>query len=168
MYFANKFPAAKIVAIEPDSENAALLRRNCAGLPNVTIIEAALWPVNRTVSLCDPGTGAWTFSVMDDRLTEKVADVATVTTQELFERLGGRIDLLKLDVEGSERELFSYDPTWLDHVGSIAIELHDRYRQGCAKAFYSALITKSFRQETKGETIFVELNLNTELVSSKN
>src|SRR5262249_22735601 len=58
LYFANKFPTARIIAIEPESDNARLLRRNCAGLANVTIIEAALWPVNRTVSLYDKGIGA--------------------------------------------------------------------------------------------------------------
>jgi len=157
LYFASKFPAARILAIEPESANARLLRCNCEGLANVTIIEAALWPVKRTVTLSDPGGGACAFSVMDDGAMKKICDVATVTIQELCERLGGRIGLLKLDIEGAERELFSHDTGWLGNIDSIVVELHDRYQRGCAKALYSALATMKFWQEIRGENIFINL-----------
>jgi hypothetical protein len=110
------------------------------------------------VTLSDPGIGAYGFSVMDERRINKVGEVGTVTVDELSNRLGGHIDLLKLDIEGSERELFSENVSWLDQVGEIVIELHDCYRPGCAKAFYSAVASKWFLQEIIGENIFVEFS----------
>jgi hypothetical protein len=78
--------------------------------------------------------------------------------QELLERLGGQIDLLKLDVEGAERELFSQNPDWLNNVSAIFIELHDPFVPGCAQAFYSALTSRPFRQEQRGDTTFIDLS----------
>lgn len=36
-------PGAQIVAIEPEGRNVAILAKNCAPYPNITIEEAALW-----------------------------------------------------------------------------------------------------------------------------
>jgi hypothetical protein len=67
-----------------------------------------------------------------------------------------RIDLLKLDIEGSELELFTrHSEQWLNRVRMIAIELHDRFRPGCSEAFYSALHGRKFIQEISGENIFI-------------
>ena len=47
VFFANKFPQAKIVAIEPEPSNFAMLRDNVAPYPNVTPVQAALWKEDR-------------------------------------------------------------------------------------------------------------------------
>ena len=69
-----------------------------------------------------------------------------------------QIDILKLDIEGSERELFSKNTDWLDHVSVIIIELHDRFQPGCAKAVYQKLVERQFHQEVRGENIFIGLD----------
>ena len=69
-----------------------------------------------------------------------------------------QIDVLKLDIEGSERELFLKDTTWLNHVSIIAIELHDRYEPGCTRAVYQKLVERQFRQEVRGENVFIRLD----------
>ena len=86
-------------------------------------------------------------------------EVSAITMEDILRKLAvSRIDLLKLDIEGSERELFSTDSgAWLNRVEYIVVELHDRYRPGCAKAFYSALATRDFIQEIRGENIFIRL-----------
>ena len=49
------------------------------------------------------------------------------------------IDLLKLDIEGAEREIFGTgDLDWMNRTRAIIIELHDRFRPGCEAAFLSA------------------------------
>ena len=35
IYFAKKWPDAKILALEPEESNFGILRKNCARLPNV-------------------------------------------------------------------------------------------------------------------------------------
>jgi len=158
MYFAHCYPHSKVVAIEPEARNFAMLERNCAGLPNVTLIHAALWPDKRPLMIEDPTSEAWTMAVTDRGL-DAAPSVPAVTVEDVLERVGlERIDLLKLDIEGSELQLFSAGAErWIDRVGMIAIELHDRYRAGCAQAFYSVLTTRRFAQEMRGENIFVKI-----------
>ncbi len=158
LYFAHHYPEAEIIAIEPESGNFEMLRRNCAGLPNVTLIQGALWPVNRPLEIENLTGEAWTFRVAE-RLSHAndSAVVPAITIADILKRVGAtRIDLLKLDIEGSELQLFSTGAEqWIDQVQAIAIELHDRFRPGCARAFYSVLATRAFIQELGGENIFV-------------
>ena len=159
LYFANRYPNARIVAIEPATENFKMLQRNCVSLPNVTLIQAALWPLRRRLKLSNRYNQEWAYSVYEENTEENAPEVSTISMNDILHNFGiRRIDLLKLDIEGAELELFSTGAeTWLQSVGCIAIELHDRVRPGCAKAFYSALATRNFIQETRGENIFVNL-----------
>jgi FkbM family methyltransferase len=165
LYFSNRFPNAHIMAIEPHPQNFEMLQRNCAGLPNVTLVCAALWPRAGKVTISDHHQGEWAYSVTEERAQPGTTEVPSISLNDIFERLKvDHIDILKLDIEGSERELFSVDPeTWLERVGIIIIELHDRIRPGCARALYSALAGKDFKQEVRGENIFIELKESIEL-----
>ena len=57
IYFANKYPGAKIIAIEPEQSNFELLKDNIAPYPNIIPIQAALWHKNEEINLIDPGLG---------------------------------------------------------------------------------------------------------------
>ncbi len=62
------------------------------------------------------------------------------------------IDLLKVDIEGAEIEVFESCP-WIKNVQITAIELHERVRPGC-----SATVTKAagdFHWDQRGEITFV-------------
>ena len=52
------------------------------------------------------------------------------------------IDLLKIDIEGGEREVFADASKWIDKVGVLVAELHERYQVGCTRNFY--LATRDF------------------------
>jgi len=58
------------------------------------------------------------------------------------------IDLLKIDIEGSEKEVFEACD-WQDRIGSAVVELHDRFRPGCSQAVNHAL--ENFSQSTSGD-----------------
>jgi FkbM family methyltransferase len=163
LYFASTFPEAKIIAIEPEPSNFALLQMNCESLENVSLIQGALWPTTGTLAIEDESVEKWGIKVTDaSRLPDSASSVRAVTIPEILERFAlTEIDLLKLDIEGSERDLFlEHSQEWLGRVGMIAIELHDRYRPGCAQALYSALSGKEFAQEIRGENIFIDLRLS--------
>jgi FkbM family methyltransferase len=158
LYFASQFPQARIFAIEPEQSNFQILRRNCASLANVTLLQAALWPDNRELEILDCNVNKWEFRVTDQRVGPSQATrVQGITVRDILRQAGAeRIDLLKLDIEGSERDLFSANTDqWLHRVHIIAIELHDRFRPGCAQALYTALTGRKFVQEIKGENIFI-------------
>ena len=83
----------------------------------------------------DPRAEKWAFAVQKD--VSGVGTIRGITMNELFDEFGiDRIDLLKLDIEGAEKEVFGSGPTaWLDRVGVIAIELHDCFKPGCSGGF---------------------------------
>jgi FkbM family methyltransferase len=157
LYFTYKYPQAKIYAIEPDSSNFELLLRNCAGLDNIVCIQAGLWPEKTMLSFVDAAAEKWAISLKPAEVTDKA--VTSITIPELMERFGiETINILKLDIEGAERELFSRGiEEWVECVDTIAIELHDRYKAGCAQAFYAALCGREFTQEQRGANIFIRL-----------
>lgn len=69
-----------------------------------------------------------------------------VTFPQLLERHGiERVDLLKIDIEGSEFSLFA-DPTWLDRVGAVCMEIHQDH--GDAADVLEALLRHGFEVQS--------------------
>ncbi len=65
------------------------------------------------------------------------------------------IDVLKIDIEGSEIEVLRSAPSWIEHVGVILIELHDRFRPGCTQALDRALADYTCERSSRGVTTVV-------------
>jgi FkbM family methyltransferase len=139
--FAKLFPAAVIVAVEPDRSNLAVLHRNCAGLKNVQVIEAALWSHDTEVELEDPGMAEHAFRVSGLAKTaavsrRKVPALSLVSLAKMQGLTG--FEMVKLDIEGAEKKVLS-DAAWLSHCQVLVAELHDRFVAGCSKQFYLAI-----------------------------
>ncbi len=43
IYFANRYPEAKIIAVEPDESNVEVMRQNTLAYPNISVIQAGIW-----------------------------------------------------------------------------------------------------------------------------
>ena len=140
-FFAHTYPEAMIIAIEPDAQNYELLTLNTARFPNVHAVRAAVWKESGTISLTDPGSGAWGLRVSESHAPVTDGDlIRAVTIDEIRKEFGlDRIHLLKVDVEGSEKEIFSTADSWISSVDAICIELHDRFKIGCSRSFFMAV-----------------------------
>lgn len=141
--FAEQFPDSLIVCLEPSAENFRIARQNCAPWPNIEVVNAALAPNHGRVTLKDPGTGHWGFTIADShaqgRTLTPLGDVAAVTLDELLARFGKEgVDLLKLDIEGAEYALLKERPGWVDRCSVIVAEMHDRICPGATRAFINA------------------------------
>lgn len=140
---ANRFPQAKIIALEPEAGNFALLERNVAPYPNITPVRAALWHDNSSVEIVDPGLGYWGFMVRSGtekrRPTEESdTQVPAMTVDAIMQKYAiDRIDILKIDIEGAEYEVFDDPSLWISKVDTLIVELHDRMKPGCSRRFYS-------------------------------
>jgi hypothetical protein len=65
-----------------------------------------------------------------------------------------KIDIFKIDIEGSEKEVFGDTSAWIEKVDSIIIELHEQLQPGSSQIFYSG--TPGFNTEWRqGENIFL-------------
>jgi FkbM family methyltransferase len=124
-YLARRYPSATIVAVEPSVENCARIERNCAGLDNVVILRGGLWPRGGLLRIQNPEDESWAFRCEP---ADEPADgvVPAYTIDEVIERTGAdHCDLLKLDIEGAETELFEAGASaWLDRVDAIMVEVH--------------------------------------------
>jgi FkbM family methyltransferase len=160
IWFANKFPDAIILAIEPENSNFELLKKNLAMYPNVIPIRAALWSTEGLIRLTDPGIGNWGFRTKgmvdsEDPIMDSEHLVNAVTVESLIKLYKlERVSILKIDIEGAEKEVFSESANWIGSVDSIIIELHDRFKEGCSDVFHSSTIgfSKSWRI---GENVYV-------------
>ncbi len=140
LFFATQFPEAKIIAVEPDLGNLAVLKRNVAPYPNIQIVDAALWFENGSIELEDPGMDAHAFRIsgLTDIRTKTIRLVRAVNIESLLLEYGiQRFDLVKLDIEGAEKQLLT--GSWVDQTQVLVVELHDRFVAGCSRRFYQAI-----------------------------
>jgi FkbM family methyltransferase len=138
VYFSIRYPGATIIAIEPEPTNFELLKKNTELYPNIIPVNAALWNHDGIVQVHDSGGGHWGMRVASAD-TSSDSKITSVTLQTLLKQHEiGHIDLLKVDVEGAEYEIFEDAPLWIDHVDVICIELHDRIRPDCSTTFKAA------------------------------
>jgi FkbM family methyltransferase len=157
IFYANRYPEAKIVAIEPEPSNYEMLRKNVALYPNIVPIHAALWSENKMLSGSSVDTGHHAYQVSKENELDDQGHCGTVrglTLRELMTDLGiQQIDLLKVDIEGSEKEVFQNSADWIGHVGIIAIEIHEWIRSGCNESVYGAAKDFGVRWQ-RGETTY--------------
>ncbi|MDR3133656.1 MAG: FkbM family methyltransferase [Prevotellaceae bacterium] len=154
VFYANRFPEAKIIAVEPEAANFELLKKNTSSYPNVRLYQAGLWNKTTSLKIEDRGYGAWGFMVSETPEGSPGAIKALSIPELMQQQPCEKIDILKIDIEGSEKELFesNYD-AWLPKVKTLVIELHDRMREGAALSFFKALTKYNFRLAVKGENI---------------
>lgn len=125
VWFASHFPRAKVIAVEPDADNVAWLKKNAARFPAIDPVEAAIASFAGKLVLTDPGSGAWAYRTFNDP-TATGRSVPAMTIEEIVARAGdGDPFILKIDIEGAESELFSRHADVFDRFPLIAIELHD-------------------------------------------
>jgi FkbM family methyltransferase len=149
--FALRYPTARIIAVEPEPSNFAALLRNTAPYKAITPIQAALWKEDGEVTLgASDAHPKGAFQVIKNGRQR----VRAITMDTLMRETGiASIDLLKVDIEGAEIEVFESCP-WIGNVRVIAIELHDRVRTGCAAVVKNA--ARDLYCDQQGEVTFFD------------
>jgi FkbM family methyltransferase len=149
IYFASEFPDSKIIAIEAEQGNFDLLCKNAAPYPKIEPVLAALWSEDTEIDVCDIGHGSWGFvtqakDAQESRGARVHHTVPGIAMCRLLTEFNiDEVDILKIDIEGSEKEVFAADTDWLKRVGVLIIETHDWMKPGCAQAVADA--TRDFQ-----------------------
>ena len=124
LYFASRYPNARIFCIEPDDRNFELLKRNTAAEPRIVAIRGALVGCPREFVQFTTDRPAWGNFVTETEIGHRVP--AFTVEQILDDNHLSQVDLLKVDIEGAEKEVFAKGE-FLQRVGHIIIELHNDY-----------------------------------------
>ena len=156
VWFSRRFPKARVIAIEPDPQNARICRMNAEGR-NFEVVEAAIGATAGSVSLlAEDDQGSWGIRTIPG------GDIPVVTVPELVARVPNpALLLVKVDIEGFESDLFSAGTDWLHHTTALFVEPHDWMLpgQGSSHSFRSA-IGPEFDMLIAGENLLFIRNEN--------
>ncbi len=131
-WFRIRYPEARVIAIEPDPYAFERLQRNVGLDPMVKTLHAALSSSDGTAEFV-PGGWTWIGRLADapvrigeapSRHRGETIDVKSLSLPTLCRHVAqnASVDILKLDVEGSEWRILTGA---LDGISAIALELHE-------------------------------------------
>lgn len=157
VYFANRYPDADIIAVEPEDTNYTLLKKNCSPYENIRPLRGGLWSKSVTLKISNLVGGDKAGYMVEETDREDKAGFRSYTISEILQMSGhDSIGILKMDIEGAEKEVFSADADdWVGNVGAIFAELHDYMVAGCRKAMEKAVEGKGFKTIKRGENVIL-------------
>ena len=130
-FFAETYPHARIVALEPDEENFELAQRNNAQ-DGVSILRAAIGNSDGLGRL-RRGHNSLAHRVdADPNGRTRILSVNSILDRE--RRSGARPFIVKIVIEGFEADLFEKNTDWIDAFPVLIIELHDWMLPGAANS----------------------------------
>lgn len=128
LFFLDEFPDSKVIAVEPEPGNLEILKKNLETEINnqqVTIVEGAVSGKDDRLSLTIPLLKYNATIKVNICEAENSREVKVMRMQTLLKTCNQAVvDILKIDIEGSEREVFSENIEWLQQIREISIEFH--------------------------------------------
>ena len=130
LYFRAQFPQARIFGFEPHPESFAILQRNVAGMEGVTVLGCGLGADDRKIAVpTSPNYSSFSTQSPSPDLAGQTSltDCEVRHAGDCLTELGiNQIDLLKIDCEGSEADIFeALPPGLLQQTKWIVGEMHD-------------------------------------------
>lgn len=142
--FPKKFPSAFIIAIEAEKENYSMLCSNTKNYDTIKPVHAGLWPTQALLEIKNADSAATGFMVEETSI-ENPLSFRAITVNDVMKTYNiPYIDILKIDIEGAEKELLSENNGWINKCKIIILELHDRKKKGCSHAFFNAFSRYNF------------------------
>ena len=141
LYYANTYPDAQIYAIEPEKFNFKFLRYNTLFYDNIHLTKAAVWGKEASVRLEETELGASGYMADETSADDPNAIKTTTLGKLIYENGINEIDLLKIDVEGAEKEIFGAEGVddWLGKVKVLSLVIHDELKSGASFAVFKAI-----------------------------
>jgi len=139
-------PDATIVAIEASTENFQLLQKNIGTDTKTFPINKGLWSRECGLKVI-PGAGNEAFTVSEVDSSSQDYDISATTVGNIMTDFGvTEVDILKLDVEGAEKQIFSgVDTSWASKVKVYLFECPDNDDPGTAMVIFGALLAAGLK-----------------------
>lgn len=122
IYYAMRYPNAKIYALEASSQNFNLLKSNVQSFQNITPIQKAVYTQDGFILFDESGLS------YNTKISDSGAETEAVSVNTLLNQHGiDKVDLMKIDIEGAERDILGENNEWFAKTENIIIELHKPY-----------------------------------------
>lgn len=142
VYFTQIFPASTLLGFEPvkDNYDIALINLEANNIKNYKLIEGGVWNENTSLSLNNEFRDGkqWSYKLEKSDIINN--SIKAFSILEIINNTRNIIDILKIDIEGGERILFSdieYVKIFLSKVRCLTIEIHDEFNS--RDTIYNAL-----------------------------
>lgn len=134
IYFRGCWPDAKLVCVEPAIDNIELLKKNMhhpIADGTCLVMYGAVWGHSGSVAITPLEKGHVNQrSCYEEKDVGMGQLVPAYTVRHIINQSGFTfVDVLKIDIEGAEVELFRGEVDWLRMVGLLAIEFHGNSRR---------------------------------------
>lgn len=152
--FANRFPGKKILAVEPESDNYKLLKKNTQKDTNIVTEKCGIWWRRSNLKLFDHGSN-YGFTVAEAKSDDE-RDLIGVDIDNLCRKfdISGNL-LVKMDIEGTEKNLFEHigDAQWINRTSYLIVEIHDKEESDLYKNICNEMNKRGYTKTVKGENV---------------
>jgi FkbM family methyltransferase len=144
-------PNAKIIAVEPNPEAFRILKKNVEtnNLSDVILVNSAVSSKNGKVNFeiikGSTEVGALKlYEKFENRGEIRKISVTSITLEKLFNMFNlNKIDLLKMDVEGTELEILKSAESILPKIKKVVVEYHGA--QKTKKGVIKLMLKRNFK-----------------------
>ena len=163
IYFSLTFPEAKVIGVEIDKENCMHSEENIKlnGL-DVSILNNGISSENGKGYIANPEENNNSYRIENDGLFQNEVSMIDVNSLlKNFDKEKFMPFLVKIDIEGGEKELFEKNTDWVNRFPFIIIELHDWLypKERTSSNFLKTIYDKDRDFNIKGENIFSIKNI---------
>jgi FkbM family methyltransferase len=136
LYFKGLYPRSRVLTFEPNPETFSLLKRNIAqnSLHGVEAINMALSHEDNKDAILYVGENfleAWdSTDTIEPDLWDNMDQYrgVSVRSARLSSYINGKIEFIKLDIEGAEYDVLEESKAKIGSVGAITLEYHQNAR----------------------------------------
>jgi FkbM family methyltransferase len=165
-FFLERFPSARVVAVEPDPTTYRKLAANVGRDARVTLVHAAVTGRPSTYAELFASKASWDSRVVPEP-SHGTVRVPAGTLGQILQRIGvDRFDILKIDVEGMEHQIFAapgpqdsaelligevHPTTEISHPERLVDELRSRGWEDCRPFAHSVFyLTRKVPDTNRG------------------
>jgi FkbM family methyltransferase len=161
LFFRMKYPNANIVAIEIEEQNIEAIKKNTVNFSNFAIKHNALFNKKAYFKIIDPYNATNSFQIVETNNPEEANSTSVTLDEILTSNNWETIDILKIDIEGAEKDLFEKNyENWLPRTKIIMVETHDRMIPKCSFTVMKTINDFNFILYTTTEGTLIYYNLD--------